>query len=75
MIIPFFLFRGNTLDSVNDTPWNDEDESKMFKRSPWLVRRRGRRRIGKLIDRVCKYGRFVPGVGKFIRCLTSFKEN
>ena len=36
IIILFFLFRGNALDSVNDTPSNDEDEPEMFKRSPWF---------------------------------------
>ena len=78
MIILFFLFRGNALDSVNDTPSNDEDEHEMFKRSPWPRKRRRRRRRSRrrrfhirirarrIIQRVCKYGRFIPHVGTYI---------
>ena len=67
------------MDSVNDTPSNDEDEPEMFKRSPWR-RRRGRRRrrrfrirrgirrirVRRIIRKVCKFGRFIPHIGKYI---------
>ena len=37
-------FRENALDSVEQKPGNDEDDSTMVKRTPWGRRRRRRRR-------------------------------
>jgi hypothetical protein len=71
----FSHFRENTLESVNETPSNDDDEPEMFKRAPW-GRRRQRfwnrvKRIAKKVHghvkkvhghakKVCKWVKYVP---------------
>jgi hypothetical protein len=73
----FFQFRENTLDNVNETPSNDEDEPKMFKRTPGRRRRRRRRRRRFLRIRVRgrRIKERIKKVGKVLKKVCEFVKN
>ena len=58
----------HALESVNETPSNNQDESAFFKRTPWRRRRRRRRRrrffrrfrLRRVANKFCKYARYHP---------------
>lgn len=61
------------MESINETPSNDEDESEMFKRTPWgfrrrrFFRRRSLRTWGRRVrEKVKNFGEKVKNVGKKI---------
>ena len=64
----FWYFRNNALESVNETPSNDEDKPEMFKRTPWRLRffrRRGLRTWGRrLKDKFKNFGKKIHGGAK-----------
>lgn len=66
VIVVFWYFRDNALESENESPSNDEDESEMFKRTPGWGRRRRRRRgwFRKLKNKFKKIGHKIHGGAK-----------
>ena len=52
-------FRENALDSVEQKPENDEDDSTMVKRTPWRRRRRRRGWGRRVWRKVKRFGRKI----------------
>ena len=71
----FFQFRENALDNVNETPSNDEDEPKMFKRTPGRRRRRRRRRRRFLRIRGRRIKERIKKIGKGLKKVCEFVKN